>query len=236
MLDVLYLSWNRIEFTEQTLPLLLANTDWSDARLVVYDDGSEAHAVERLTAILEGSPAEFIFNRTHYRSPVAVMCDYLFKSQPTEIFAKIDNDVCVPPGWLDSMLEVFTPKVELLGMEVGHPNGIEPIEPPETEHVMIPARHIGGVGLMRTSAFTHPHRKAPKPVGRFGFTEWQHTYQPVRGWIFPDLPVPCLDRIPTEPWLSLSLFYEQAGWQRPWWKYPVEASCYWEWMEEGVAI
>lgn len=53
------------------------------------------------------------------------------------------------------------------------------------------------------------------PSGRSGFSEWQHTYQPVRGWIRPDLPVALLDRVPLEPWLSLSQEYIANGWQRP---------------------
>ena len=43
--------------------------------------------------------------------------------------------------------------------------------------------------------------------GRFGFTEWQHKHEPVRGWITPGLAVAQLDLIPEEPWASLAAEY-----------------------------
>lgn len=226
-LDVLYLSWNRWEFTEATLPLLWANTEWDLVRrFVVYDDGSEPPILAKLEALVASSPVEIDFRKTHHRSPVAVMRDYL-THEPASTFAKIDNDVAVPPGWLSDLLSVWADRIDLLGMELGQPHGL--LAANGEPRRFVESSHIGGVGLMRTSAF----ERYPKmrPVGRFGFTEWQHTYRPVRGWIFPEVNAPCLDRLPTEPWVGLSERYESFGWQRPWWKYPAEASRYWEWME-----
>jgi hypothetical protein len=114
-------------------------------------------------------------------------------------------------------------------MEIGHPHGLHlGMGMDKLERGFHPARHIGGVGMMRASAFAG---KPIKPSGRFGFTEWQHTYRPRRGWIFPEILAPCLDRVPVEPYASLSTTYERLGWQRGWWKYPLGADRYWSWME-----
>jgi hypothetical protein len=92
------------------------------------------------------------------------------------------------------------------------------------------ASHIGGIGLMRVSTFKRRTRLVAN--GRFGFTEWQHEYQPKRGWITPDLPVVLLDRMPIEPWASLSARYISEGWQRRWTTYFEDAG-HWYWFPDG---
>jgi hypothetical protein len=87
--------------------------------------------------------------------------------------------------------------------------------------------------MMRTEAFTG--RKPIKPSGRFGFTEWQHTHKPKLGWVFPEINAPCLDRLPIEPYVGWSTVYESLKWQRAWWKYPLGADRYWNWLT-GVAV
>lgn len=233
MLDLLFLSWNRWEFTEVALDCLIANTDWGEVnKLIVYDDGSEVETVERLVRrVFEEVPHEDVeFRSTGYRSPVAVMVDYL-KDTPSDIFVKIDNDVAVPPGWLGQLAEAWSDDVDLLGMELGMPPSDSVPDPPPVVRTAIPTRHIGGVGMMRTEAFG---RRFPKPNGRFGFTEWQHIRRPRRAWVFPEIDAVCLDRLPVEPWVSLSREYEQRGWQRPWWKYSMDAKERWEWMTSSI--
>ena len=48
--------------------------------------------------------------------------------------------------------------------------------------------------------------------GYHGFTEHQWRYNPRRGWITPDLMVCLLDRVPIEPWMSLSEEYATKNW------------------------
>ena len=66
MLDIVYLAWNRLEFTRKTFETLVANTDWSKvARIIVYDDGSVdgtgdylLHALEQMNQIGRASCRE----------------------------------------------------------------------------------------------------------------------------------------------------------------------------------
>jgi hypothetical protein len=93
-----------------------------------------------------------------------------------------------------------------------------------------PCQSIGGIGLMRTRAFLE---NAPlKPHSTYGgFTEWQLQHlDVVKGWIVPPLEVFLLDRLPIEPFVSLSRKYEAAGWQRPWSKYPKDSTL-WKWWK-----
>ena len=233
-IDIVYLSWNRLEFTKTSFAALAKHTDWpSVARLVIYDDGSTDGTSEWLQE--EGAkvpvPA-FEFRAVSFRAPAATMNDYVATSD-ADIFAKIDNDIAVPRGWLNAMLRVMRrkPEIELLGMEAARTG------PPRRgvkNYGFEPASHMGGVGLIRTSAFDN--RRPIAARGRFGWTEWQHRYKPIRGWIKPDLRVVQLDLIPEEPWRSLAAEYVASGWSRRWTPYDPLRPWWWEWIaKERIA-
>lgn len=229
MIDCLYLCHGRIEFTELTLKTLLANTDWEQVgQFVVYNDATpDLHETTKL--LHELLPDSARLRLTNIGSPVGVMNHFLWRSE-APVFAKIDNDIMVPPGWLQAMLGVMGkhPELELLGMEAGHGEHRASEEP--VEHGYTEATHIGGVGLMSRRAFeAHPW---PRPNGRFGFTEWQHRYRPVCGWINPDLRVFSLDQLPFNPWRGYTLGYRgKEGLQRDWPLYDPSASVYWGWSD-----
>ena len=245
-IDVLYLTWNRREFTRFSLQMLLNNTDWEKVdRLIVHDDGSDKsegtvalvkdmlHDQKPKTkVIVEARPwAERL------GSPPAVMNWYIDTfGDEAERFAKIDSDIVVPPGWLDALLGVVErePHIELLGMEAGRmgPPGhngapwdwTRPLEGYGFEK----GSHIGGVGLMKTESFKIRPRMQ-EGQGRFGFTEWQHEYKPIRGWITPDLLISELSRIPFEPWVGLTAAYVERDWEREWPKYHERWDYWWGW-------
>ncbi len=224
-LDVLYLAWNRLEMTKFSFAMLLANTDWAKVNsLTIHDDASEDGTRQWLKEASKQSPVPVDFQMHQLRSPPAVM-NRMVQNTDQEWFAKIDNDIVVPPGWLAAMLEVVEgdPTVELLGMEAGRGLSVTPDW--DGVYRFEPGSHMGGVGLLKTEALRRRVRMV-ETQGRFGFTEWQHEYNPVRGWINPDLPVVSLDRVPFEPWLSLSAQYVDQGWQREWGTYHEQAD-YW---------
>jgi len=226
--DVLYVAWNRREFTTATWAWMIAHTNWKLVnKLIVYDDGSSDGTLEFLREQTEKGkiplrrstrdvPIELRLSNTG--SPPAIMNHYLTTAE-AEFFAKIDSDIALPGSWLDRLLDVMHqhPELDLLGMEAGMV-ALDGRDGKNYERYdASPCSHIGGVGLMRVSAFKSrpeiPYR------GRFGFGEWQDRYEPTRAWIEPDLLVPQLDRVPTEPWASLTEEYIENGWSRPWPKY-----------------
>lgn len=234
MLDVLYLSRNRREFTAFTFSKMIENTNWDLVdRLIVYDDSSTDGALEEITSRIEAVPVPHEVREHSLGSPVLVMNDYI-ASADAESFAKIDNDLVVPPAWLDDMTSVMDRwhDLVLLGMEspfMGPPN----LDWDGT-YTWTPWKHIGGVGLMRTDFF---RQTGPMDAdGYHGFTGHQWRYGPRRGWITPDILVCLLDRCPMEPWVSLSEEYAKRNWQRSWKKMPTDFSIYWDWFtEEEVA-
>lgn len=234
MIDLLYLAHNRLEFTKVSLAALIANTNWEQVeRLFIYDDASEDGTRQYITLIGRCYPVAPKMRFGSYGSPVAVMNDYLSVQSPHDdrIFAKVDSDTMVPPHWLDECLKVMDkhPSLDLLGIEAFNPVVADSVERSFSE-----ARFIGGIGLMRTSAFV----TLPRPNGRFGFTAWQDQTKKVKadvlvdiekGWIDPSLPVFLLDRLPFEPWTSLSAEYVAKGWQRPWAQYGEKDKALWSW-------
>jgi len=228
MIDLLYLCHGRIEFTEITLANLLVNTDWNLVdNFVVYNDAAPdgSETTELLYELLEDRAT---IRQTNVKSPVGVMNHFLWRSQ-ADLFAKVDNDIMVPPGWLEAMLSVMDrdPQLDLLGMEAGM-SAIRAPDVPVECYTFTPASHIGGVALMRRRPFDT--YSWPRPNGRFGFTEWQQNHRPQRGWIEPDLRVFSLDQLPFQPWERITEEYKATeGLQRDWNAYPADMHFYWDW-------
>ncbi len=228
--EILYLAFNRLAFTQVSFGLLLEHTDWSLVdRLVVYDDGSKDGTAEWLEDALEQSIVDdYAFRRTKHGSPVEVMIDYLARTD-CDVFAKIDSDIAVPDGWLPASLAVMERNhdLALLGLAAGW-TGVPAVSAGSIYFSYQKASNIGGVGLFRISAFRrHPDLWSH---GRYGFTEWQHRHNPPRGWITPDLPVVQLDLIPEEPWRTLADYYVSKGWARAWPPYAPESADWWSWI------
>lgn len=234
--DILFLAHNRLEFTKATLRALLINTNWSKVgRFIVYDDASTDGTYAYLSEYLPLITGEYTkipraeFKSGVYGGPVSVMNDYLAKLDPhsSQIFAKVDSDTMLPPGWLDECLPVLENNkadvVNLLGVEAFYP-----VVGEHCDRGYEAAKYVGGIGLFRTGAFV----TLPRPNGLFGFTAWQTNTPGVKpAWLNPSIPVCLLDRLPFEPWVSYSKEYIAKGWQRPWKNYDVEKDKkLWSWF------
>lgn len=223
MIDLIYLAFNRLEFTKASMQAMIENTEWEHVRkLVIYDDGSKDGTKEFLLSVHYPVPPEFVVDPFH--GPVAAMNHYISRTKDS-IFAKIDNDVLLPPHWLTECLKVVEARreLDLLGIEsfFGVITG-------QAARSYVPAKHIGGIGLMRRKAF----KTLPHPNGRFGFTAWQTANKGVvKGWLNPSLPIALLDRMPMEPWASLSRAYVANGWQRNRPFYSDADSAVWAWWK-----
>jgi hypothetical protein len=241
VIDLLCPVFRRLEFTRECTSALLANTPSEMvSRWVFYNDQGDEDCLTHLREVGDRAWCQSEIHHSAFGSPVAIMKDYL--SLPgADIFAKIDNDVIVPPGWLTACLAVMAahPELDLLGIEpplsrtrppgISGPRLIDPaeLEPGPLRYVR--CRSIGGIGLMRRRAFERfPDLRAEGTYG--GFTGWQQRHpELVIGWIAPPLNVFLLDRMPVEPWLSLSARYMAMGWQRPWTNYDPNDHQLWDW-------
>lgn len=245
--DIVYLAKGRPEFTRASLAALAENTNWNRVRgLIVYSDGEEFTCPANF-----GSP--FFIDEEPRGGPVGVM-NYHVKMTAEPLWCKLDNDVIVPPGWLDTCLATMDahPELDLLGIEPPLSRTPAPWmagkrEPaPECDaNLWASAKmptyarcdSIGGIGLFRTRAWQG--RPPMKPFATFGgFTDWQQresgrvqmgkdnkTGTPLKiGWLVPPLKLFLLDRLPIEPWRTLSARYIEEKAQRYWTPYDVHTA------------
>lgn len=242
MTEILFLTHNRLEFARASFEELLANTDWSLVdRLWLFDDTSRDGTQHEVLQWARRSPAEAKIVRGSWGSPVTALGEFAgVASSP--LLAKIDSDTMLPPGWLNDCVAVMDKSdVSLLGIEArGRANAFGHVTKPDAapagvEREADPAEWIGGIGVFRRSAFdgvVKPH----VAIGEgkwFGWQAWQiraATRGVKAGWIKPSLQVFLLDRMPMDPWRSLSLEYIHKGWQRkePY-LYGPDSACLWDW-------
>lgn len=233
-IDILYVSFNRLEFTKATFTALVENTDWTEiGGLYLADDHSSDGTIEWLAdAALDRVPRHVPVHELvmDHRGPVAAMNRYLDVGDPTTgMFAKIDNDTIVPPGWLNELYRIMflNPQLDILGMA---PRQGPPVAGECPHRSYTDARHIGGVGLLRRRAFDQCRPVPRAGDGRHGFTDWQEQHERLKiGWATPDLASFQLDQLPLEPWQTLSAGYVAEGWQRRWDPFSDDATAYWEW-------
>lgn len=229
-MDILFCSWNRLAFTQASFGALLEHTNWEHVeRLVVHDDGSEDGTADWLAQEIQKVPADVatIFNRQRHGGPVAAMNWYLDTIWPGfNAMIKIDNDFIVCPGWLDDIRNIAARNLDV--DVIGFAPQLGPSVPTPFDRDLEPARFIGGIGLIRHRIF-----EACRPVatGRFGWGAFQERHGAMSiAWVKPDLPMFELDRLPMDPWASLSASYVRSGWQRDWGPYDRNAHGYWDWF------
>lgn len=228
-------------FTEMSFAALVMNTNWDQARLVVYTDGDDFNPIGVFGQKFEAIP--FVLSKAPHGGPVAIMNHFL-SIRPgvplcggppvSRIFAKIDNDTMVPPGWLDRCLSVMdaNPQLDLLGIEP--PSSTVGISLAGARNGYAPCDSIGGIGLMRRRTFEGRAPMVPRDT-RGGFTDWQLSHPEVKkGWMAPSLPLFLLDRMYLEPWAGLSKGYIADGSQRTWRNYTSDDSHLWEWWAQGA--
>lgn len=224
--------------TSATWSWMVAHTNWDlVSKLVVYDDGSEDGTLEFLRERTAKGKIRYHHRDipielrvSDLRSPPAIMNHYLATSE-ADAFMKVDNDIALPAGYLDKMASVLAahPEIDLLGMEAGMVAMQGRDGKVFDGYDIEPCSHIGGVGLMRVSGFKS--RPEIPSRGRYGFTDFQTRYDVPRAWIIPDIDCPQLDRLPFEPWVSLTEDYIEKGWNRVWTKYDeVAMAPYWAWL------
>lgn len=233
--ELLFTSHNRLEFSQESFAALHSNTNWElVSRLHVCDDQSRDGTYEFLAEAIRDFPVPVTLLRQPFLGSVNGLIATAERVE-APMLAKIDNDVIVCPGWLDTMHEVLTgsERLDALGMEPGFGAHYSFTFGLTEKRVWKPARWIGGVGLFRTSIFRRGRLRQNDRY--FGLTAFWRRYARC-GWVTPDLPVFLLDKLPLEPWRSLTKQYVLRGWSREWPEdllYSPEMAPYYAWWLKG---
>ena len=228
--DLMFLAKDRLEFTQESLRALRANTNWSLVdEFVIYDDGSTDGTLEFLREQAADMNAEL--RQTQLGSAVAAQNHFIERSR-ADFAAKCDNDAMFPPRWLDISLDVLTrfPELGVLCLEE---RGIKGEPPYGYQH----AAEGDGLFVARRSIFDG--RPAPNVIRKYwGWETWIRQNKIKLGWLAPSIPVFLLDRVPIDPWRAWSWKYEQRGWQRPLGgavqRYSMDRAYLWSWCGWGA--
>ena len=108
---ILYLTFNRLYYTRETLPALLDSSDTSFS-IIIVDNGSTDGTVEYLKELAHPNIEQIIFNKRN--QGLVKPTKQFWKESNAEIVGKIDNDILVPKGWIDKLMDAHI-KIPHLG-------------------------------------------------------------------------------------------------------------------------
>ena len=104
-IDILYITYNRLSYTEQTLPALVETAEAS-FRLTIVDNGSTDGTVDFLKQFARRnskilSSIRFLDNNSGISQPT----NEFWRTSKAEFLGKVDNDTLCPQGWLKRLLD-----------------------------------------------------------------------------------------------------------------------------------
>ena len=103
MIPVLYTTYNRLEYTKQTLPRLFEATP--EGLIHIVDNGSTDGTVEWLEAWLT-TARNFVLHIFPQNMGISAAMNWFFNKNPSHSWvAKVDNDTSVPDGWLSKLIK-----------------------------------------------------------------------------------------------------------------------------------
>jgi glycosyltransferase involved in cell wall biosynthesis len=222
---LLFPTLNRLEFTRIALENLIENTPPDlVSEILIIDAKSEDGTAEYLKSMLgrlEPFKPRIVENPTRHIVSTMKLAASMVTS---EWIAKIDSDVMVPQGWLETSIAAVKRYPEIWVLGIGPMHDLAPV--PKEGMRYARSRYVGGVGLFRKAAWEGIKAlRAPYS----GWMEHQIASSWVKGWAYPHVKVFLLNRLPFEPFLGLSLKYQSNGWQRPWGLYAEKYQDLWTW-------
>ena len=202
--DILYITFNRLSYTRETLPALVENAE-APFRLTIVDNGSTDGTVEYLKQFARShgnilSTIRFLEKNIGISAPT----NAFWQASKAEFLGKVDNDTLCPQGWLKRLLAAhrasdrlgvvggfhFNPQyvdMPALSKRVISVNGVQ----------LVPDAFIGGCCyLFRRSVQRRHGLIAVGPRKTHGWTEYQEEICRrglVNGYLWPLLQVEHFD-------------------------------------------
>lgn len=172
--DVVYLSYNRLDYTKRTLPRLLEATTHPSCNIIVVDNGSNPEVVEYLKS-LRDPRLVLMLNATN--EGISPVMNRIFQGTQAKYVAKVDNDMVVHKGWLEDLIGKLDAD-EALAVAGGFHWMPEDWDPERArkniEGGVLRQPHVGGGFAVKTSAI---RECGLIDVGQWkigGWTEYQH--------------------------------------------------------------
>ena len=103
--DILYITYNRIDATKITLPKLLQSTTYPFT-LTIVDNGSSDNTVSYLSEIFNSYKSKKVINLSlnNKNEGLSKPTNEFWKTSEADLLGKIDNDILVEDGWLEKLV------------------------------------------------------------------------------------------------------------------------------------
>jgi GT2 family glycosyltransferase len=227
LVDLITFTYNRLAYTRVALTTLAENTasyGWEWLRWIIVEnasvDGTREY-VREFKASHPGIDIDLVENERP--RVVAANMNLAIGRCRAPFIAKVDNDMLVPPLWLDSLKRIMDAFRELAVLGGGRYDGDKPVERNGLGYY--PVDNVGGNFLARAE----PLKCAPieSPVGEFdvhekwrfsGFSAWQWQLRETFGepnviaWAYPYVDFRHMDD-PHYPYRRTNE-YQSLGWGR----------------------
>lgn len=113
-IEIVFLTFNRLELNKISLPALLDSDPDIDYKVCIYDNGSTDGTVEWLKTLDHPKIKEINFNSTN--EGIAPITNRFWKKTKATYIGKVDNDLIVPSGWIkEVMLRLENAEEEKMG-------------------------------------------------------------------------------------------------------------------------
>ena len=108
--EILYITFNRLEYTMKTLPLVFKNTK-KPFKLVIWDNGSTDGTQEYLKTF-SNHPKVKCINFCKNNKGISPVTNWFWEQAECDIVGKIDNDILLCDNWLEKLLPYMTMKLK----------------------------------------------------------------------------------------------------------------------------
>ena len=109
--SILYITYNRLYYTKQTLPVLLNSSDYP-FDIYIVDNGSTDGTIDYLKRMTHPKINQIIFNKKN--KGLVKPTKKFWKETDSELVGKIDNDILVPKNWVENLVSAHI-KIPNLG-------------------------------------------------------------------------------------------------------------------------
>ena len=113
MVDIIFLTFNRLYYTKITLPALLNSVCKNPFNIHIVDNGSTDGTVEYLQKLSHSKIASIIFNKKN--QGLVKPTKKFWQQSNADLVGKIDNDILVPPDWIGQLTNAHK-KIPHLGV------------------------------------------------------------------------------------------------------------------------
>ena len=111
--QIIYLTYNRLYYTKITLPALLDSSNHISFQVRIVDNGSTDGTVKYLKSLNHPRIEKIIYNKKN--KGLVQPTKQFWKESNATFVSKIDNDILVPNGWIDNLVNAHL-KIPELGV------------------------------------------------------------------------------------------------------------------------